>query len=286
MILLLVMTVLAQVPAAGAEHTLGEEEIVGEATITITDRKPVHIPSLDLFLPIQNLLQSESYIFDEALARSMDLLTTPAVAISSPYLRVPVEERFISGDIMTFLSHFDRQVASWEFEVANSLGQPVRRVARRGQPPYIIYWDGRTDTGEPIATGEVYSFIFTAQDAVGNRTRLQGMPRRVDAMVFRSDGEVLISIAADSIFQDGASRLLDDAGPRLDEAANIIRETFRREVGISVYTEEERLSTDRCNTMRTEFARRLVLPDGALSVTPRFVPGLQPKSSRVEIRIR
>jgi hypothetical protein len=54
---------------------------------------------------------------------------------------------------------------------------------------------------------------------------------------------------------------------------------------VYVYTEQERLSTERCRVMQAELSRRMVLPSEALKVAPRFVPGLQPKLSKVEIHI-
>jgi hypothetical protein len=37
--------------------------------------------------------------------------------------------------------------------------------------------------------------------------------------------------------------------------------------------------------IKTELARRIVLPSEALKVAPRFIPGLQPKHSKIEIHI-
>jgi len=79
--------------------------------------------------------------------------------------------------------------------------------------------------------------------------------------------------------------LLDRATPRLDEAANVVKEKLKSQVVVYVYTELERLSAERCRVIEAELNRRVVLPPGALSVVPRFVPGLQPKLSKIEIRI-
>lgn len=288
--LILTLALLAQPlpspsPASG-QHGLGEEEITGEAAVLITDHKLFFAPRIDPFSPIQDLLLPDSYVFDNALARTVDSLTIPHRHINSSYLRVPVERDFIYGDIMVFLPSFEKRVATWELEMSNSLGETVRRVRQRGQPPATISWDGRTDNGEPITTGDIYSFTFNAYDAQGNQTRLPGTPRRIDAMVFHDGKETTIAIAADRIFATGSSQLLSDASPRLDEAANIIRENLRNEVVVYVYTEQERLSNDRCNVIRDALAARVVLPPGALSVAPRFIPGLQPKFSKISIHVR
>lgn len=292
---LLLAFLLAQAPAADASppgdtpasdrHGLGEEVITAQAEVKISDIKYYFAPQIDPFSPINDLLVPDDFVFDRALYRTIDSLTIPGHFTHSSYLRVPVERDFIYGEIMVFLPAFEKRVASWELVISNSLGETVRRVSRRGHPPAVMSWDGRTDDEEPLATGEVYSFTFNAYDAQGNQTRIPGEPRRIDGLVTKRDDEWIVSVAADQIFEEGGARLVGEAGPRLDEAANLIRERFRREVVAYVYTEQEKLSTDRVNVIRTELARRLVLPEGALQVAPRFVPGLKPKLSRIEIHV-
>lgn len=264
---------------------MGEELVTGQAEVRISDLKPYFSPQIDPFAPINDLLSPGSYVFEEALYRTVDSITVPHHFIRSSYLRVPVERSFIYGDIMVFLPSFEKRVATWELVVSNSLGETIRRVSRRGQPPAVISWDGRTETGELVATGDIYNITFNAYDAQGNQTRIPGSPQRILALVTKQDNEWIISLAADLVFEDDRAALTEEATGRLDEAANIIKEHFRKEVVVYVYSEQEKLSQDRCSTLKSELARRIVLPRDALKVAPRFVPGLQPKHSRVEIHI-
>jgi hypothetical protein len=275
----------ASTSSNGDQHAIGEEVIKGETEVRIEDMKPFSPPQIDPFSPVDKLLAPESYVLDEALYRSVDSLTVPQYFAHSSYLRIPTERNFIYGDMMVFLPSFEQRVATWDLEVSNSLGETVRRIARKGQPPAIIVWDGKTDSGEPIAPGEVYSFTFNAYDAQGNQTRIPGTPQRVNGLVQESGGEWVVSIAADQIFTEGSAQLLEQAAPRLDEAANVVKEKFKSQVVVYVYTELERLSAERCRVIEAELNRRIVLPPGALSIVPRFVPGLQPKLSKIEIRI-
>ncbi len=276
----------AAAPAgSGDQHAIGEEVIKGETEVKIEDMKPFSPPQIDPFSPINKLLAPESYVLDDALYHSLDSLTVPQYFAHSSYLRIPTERSFIYGDMMVFLPSFEQRVATWDLEVSNSLGETVRRIAGKGQPPAVITWDGKTDTGEPIAPGEVYSFTFNAYDAEGNQTRIPGTPQRVNGLVQQTGGEWVVSIAADQIFIEGSAQLLERAAPRLDEAANVVKEKFKSQVVVYVYTELERLSAERCRVIEEELNRRSVLPPGALSVVPRFVPGLQPKLSKIEIRI-
>ncbi len=270
---------------AGGSQSLGEEVITGEVEVKIIDTKPWFPPQLDPFAPINSMLAPDNYVLDEGLYHSVDSMTTPQHATHSSYLRVPVERDFIYGDLMVFMPSFETRVASWELVVSNSLGETVRRVSRKGQPPALMTWDGKTDAGDAITVGEVYGFVFNAYDAQGNQTRIPGTPQRINAISYPFENEWVVAIAADNIFKDGSAALTDKAAARLDEAANIVKEKYKKEVVVYVYTEQEKLSTDRCRVIQDEITRRVVLPQGALKVAPRFILGLQPKFSKVEFRI-
>lgn len=278
-------TTSARPVAGGDQHAIGEEIIQGENEVRIEDAKPFFPPQIDPFSPINKLLTPESYVLDEALHRSVDSMTIPQYFAHSSFLRIPTERSFIYGYMMVFLPAFEQRVSTWDLEVSNSLGETVRRIARKGQPPAIINWDGQTDTGEPIAPGEVYSFTFNAYDAQGNQTRIPGTPQRVNGLVQAAGKEWVVAMAADQLFSDGSAQLLEQAVPRLDEAANVVKKKLKNQVVVYVYTEMERLSAERCRVIEAELKRRIVFPAGALSVVPRFVPGLQPKLSKIEIRI-
>ncbi|MGC9110369.1 MAG: FlgD immunoglobulin-like domain containing protein [candidate division WOR-3 bacterium] len=272
-------------PKPVGEHTLGEEVITGEAEMKITDQKLFFPPQLDPWTPVNDLLAPETYVFDEALLKTIDSLSVPQHFIKSSFLRVPVERTFIYGDLLVFLPKFEKRVASWELIIANSLGETVRRVREQGQPPAVITWDGRNDRGEPVATGDVYSFTFNADDAQGNQTRINCEPQRINAVVWQEKNEWVVSIAADMVFSADGAQLTAEAGARVDEIANLIKQRFKKETVIYIYSEKENLSADRCRVLETELRRRVVFPPDGLKVAPRFIPGLQPKHSRIEIHI-
>jgi len=267
------------------QHAIGEEVIKGQTAVNIQDVKPYFPPQIDPYSPVNELLVPASYVLDEGLYHSVDSVTVPRHFALSSYLRVPTERDFIYGDMMVFLPNFEDRVVNWDLVVSNSLGETVRRIARNGQPPAVLNWDGKTDAGEPIAPGEVYSFTFNAYDAQGNQTRIPGTPQRVNGIVQQVGDEYVVSIAADQIFAEDGAQLLEQAAPRLDEAANVVKEKFQKQVLVYVYSEQERLSADRCRVIESELGRRVVLPAGALDVVPKFVPGLQPKLSKIEIHV-
>ncbi len=268
------------------EHHIGEEVITGEGEIKINDQKFFFPPQIDPWSPVNELLAPESFIFDNALLKSVDSLTIPHHFIHSSFLRVPVERNFIYGDILVFLPSFEQRVAVWELAIANSVGETVRRVRQKGQPPAVITWDGRTDNGEPISTGDVYSFTFYAYDAQGNQTRVICDPQRINAILWKEKEEWVLSIAADMLFAPDGVQLAENADSRFDEIANVLKERFKKEIVVYIYAEKEGLLPERCRMVDAELTRRIILPKGTLKVAPRFIPGLQPKHSKVEIHIR
>ncbi|MGQ9707660.1 MAG: FlgD immunoglobulin-like domain containing protein [bacterium] len=251
----------------------------------ITEPKYYYPPHINPWTPINDILTPERYIFDEPFLKSIDSLTLPQYFLSSSFLRVPVPRSFLYGDILVFLPAFEKRVATWELIIANSLGETVRRFRQKGQPPAVITWDGRTDQGELIATGDVYSFTFHAYDAQGNQARINCEPQRINAIVYQQGNERVASIAADVLFGSDNAQLIPEASARLDEVSNLIKEGYKKEVVVYVYTEKEKLALDRCRVLELEIGRRLVLPRDAFKVAPRFIPGLQPKYSRVEVHI-
>ncbi len=268
------------------QYKIGEEVITGEAEMKITDQKPYLLPQIDAWSPVKEMVEINTYIFDPELFRTMDSLTIPRYFIHSSFLRVPVERSYVYGDILIFLPSFEQRVASWELVIANSLGETVRRLRQKGHPPAVITWDGKDDQGNPIATGDVYSFTFNAYDAQGNQTRIPCEPQRINAILWKQGEEWILSVAAEHIFLPEGAQLVEPANSRLDEIGNVLKEKFKKEIVVYVYTEKEELSLDRCRVIEGEIKKRMVLPQEALKVVPRFIPGLQPKYSKIEIHIQ
>ncbi len=267
------------------QHTIGEELITGEAEMKITDQKIFIAPEINPIAPIKEMLSVSSYILDPGFFHSIDSLSVPQQFTHSSFLRIPVERSFVYGDILIFLPSFESRVANWELVIANSLGETVRRLGQKGHPPALITWDGKNDKGEPIPTGDIYSFTFNAYDAQGNMTRISCEPQLINAIIWQQGDGWVASIAADHIYSTGEAQLNEQALGRLDEIANVIKERFKKEVIVYVYSEEEALSLERCRVIEKELRQRLILPKDALRVVPKFIPGLKPKHSKIEIHI-
>ena len=66
---------------------------------------------------------------------------------------------------------------SWSLEIENKSGQIVRRFGGPGQPPAHVLWDGKDETGLPVADG-VYTYHMTVKDLDGRL--LTANTRRVE----------------------------------------------------------------------------------------------------------
>jgi hypothetical protein len=206
--------------------------------------------------------------------------------LHSEYLRVPLVSRLMYGGIALFIPRFEKTVSSWELVITNTNGETVRRLAERGLPPASISWNGRTDNDEMCNMGEIYNYVFTAFDAVGNPTRIAGRSYKFNGVVYDEQNTKVIAVASSALFDERSQTLVKEAPYYFDEIVNVIKENFKREVVIYSYSESEELSKDRGQAVMAEIMQRAVLPQEAVKSAPRFTPGLKPKYSKIEIVIQ
>lgn len=269
-----------------SEHDIGEEVIKGQAELKIEDRKIVLWPEIDPFAPLDSVISQEKYLFDEQLYATIDELNTPILYLHSEYLRVPLVGRFMYGSIALFIPRFEKTVSSWELIITDTKGAIVRKFAERGLPPSTISWDGRTDDNDMSNMGETYNYVFTAFDAVGNPTRIAGRSYKFNGIVYDEKETKIVAVAASELFDSKTAVFSHDAPLYLDEAANIVKENFNREVVVYSYSESEALARSRGNAVMNAVIERAVLPAEAIKTAPRFIPGLEPKFSKIEIVVQ
>jgi len=269
-----------------SEHDIGEEVIKGEVELKIDDRKIDLWPEINPFAPLDSIISQERYLFDEKLYATIDELNTPILYLHSEYLRVPLVSRFMYGSIALFIPRFEKTVSSWELIITDTKGKIVRKFAERDLPPSSISWDGRTDNNEMSNMGETYNYVFTAFDAIGNPTRIAGRSYKFNGIVYDEKKTKIVAVAATELFNEKTSYFSEDATPYLDEAANIVKENFKREVVVYSYSESEALARSRGDAVMNAMTERVVLPAEAIKTAPRFIPGLEPKYSKIEIVIQ
>src|SRR4030042_1067388 len=283
---ILIALIILQQATSKEEHDIGEEVIKGEIEFKIQDRKIQLSPELNPFAPLDSIISQERYLFDEKLYTTIDALNTPILYLHSEYLRVPLVSRLMYGGIAFFVPRFEKTVSSWELVITNTNGEAVRRFAERGLPPASLSWNGRTDDGEMCNMGEVYNYVSSAFDAVGNPTRIGGRSYKFNGAVYDEQNTKVIAVSAGVIFAEKSQILMKDAAYYFDEIVNIVKENFKREVVIYSYSESEELAKIQGQIVMAEIAARAVLPEEAIKSAPRFTPGLKPKYSKIEIVIQ
>ena len=268
------------------EHDIGEEIIKGKAELRIDDQKIHLFPEFKALTPLDSMVSEERYLFDKTLYSIIDELNTPILNLHSEYLRTPVAGRFMYGSIALFIPKFEETVSAWELVITDANGATVRRFVDRGLPPTSISWDGRTDNGTMCNMGQVYNYVFTAFDVLGNPTRIIGRPYTFNGIVYDEKNTKVIAVSNQVLFSPDQPALLTEASGYFDEIANLIKENFKNEVVVYSYSADESIARLRGDKAMNEILSRTVLPQGSIKTAPRFIPGMNPKFSKIEIIIQ
>jgi len=81
----------------------------------------------------------------------------------------------------------------WSLEIVDKSDQVVRRFSGAGLPPAHVMWDGKNETGMPLADG-LYTYQLVVTDAEGRTTA--GRKRTVEILTSGPQGDVPIVIGA------------------------------------------------------------------------------------------
>jgi flagellar hook assembly protein FlgD len=82
--------------------------------------------------------------------------------------------------------------ATWNLSIVDKSNQTVRRFSGKGSPPAHIMWDGKDETGLPLADG-AYRYQLVVVDAEGRMT--EGRERTVEIMTSGPQGEVPVIVS-------------------------------------------------------------------------------------------
>jgi len=80
---------------------------------------------------------------------------------------------------------------NWSLEIVDKSDQVVRRFSGAGLPPAHVMWDGKNETGMPLADG-VYTYQLVVTDSEGRTTA--GRKRSVEILTSGPQGEVPIIV--------------------------------------------------------------------------------------------
>ena len=87
-----------------------------------------------------------------------------AKAKAEPEIFSPTGERAVTK--IDLNARTKAELESWTLDILNKSDEVVRRFGGKGQPPAHIQWDGKDETGLPLADGE-YRYRLVVNDADG-----------------------------------------------------------------------------------------------------------------------
>jgi flagellar hook assembly protein FlgD/outer membrane protein OmpA-like peptidoglycan-associated protein len=87
-------------------------------------------------------------------------------------------------------------LASWSLQVLDPRGKPFRQFTGTGMPPARLVWDGKSDAGDYVESGEEYQLLFQVTDSAGRVAKKQDQVT-TDILVSKlADGRYKIVISA------------------------------------------------------------------------------------------
>jgi len=198
----------------------------------------------------------------DVLNRTTPDLLAPLTAVSaletSPYVARPWLSRFSTGAVARFQPAV-QGVERWTLTVANSKGETVTQFQGKGEPPHEITWDGRSKSGNPVAPGVTYSYVFEAIDRAGNKRNFVGAGFDVPAYRLESpDGPVLLFSARELAADDDATRPApgrEATPPIVLEAATWINQSPRSTQPVRMTAVAR--SAERANQLSSRVAHQL-----------------------------
>jgi len=108
-----------------------------------------------------------------------------AASTAEPEVFSPTGDRAVTR--INLYSRTKADPATWTLDILDKTDQVVRRFGGNGQPPSHLQWDGKDETGLPLADG-VYRYRLHVKDAAGRE--LEGPVRTIEIFTSGPQGAV------------------------------------------------------------------------------------------------
>ncbi len=112
-----------------------------------------------------------------------------ASSVATPPVFSPLGTQSVTKFNLTARTKADPSV--WSLSIVDKSDQIVRRFSGKGSPPAHVMWDGKDETGLPLADG-MYRYRLVVVDAEGRST--EGRERTVEIMTSGPQGEVPVIV--------------------------------------------------------------------------------------------
>ena len=148
----------------------------------------------------------------------------------------------------------------WQLTITDFRGSPCRNYEGGGEPPRMVSWDGKTDSGEMLRVGYPYAYVFTTTDKGTNTYNYAGESFRLPALDYREDGDRVLELAGGELFARRESELTGSGEGWLVRAADEIRRHPYSPVRVVVTAEAVDLAEQRAQTVAHFLADSMILP--------------------------
>ena len=152
------------------------------------------------------------------------------------------------------------KIKRWSLAVTDFRGAPFRTYSGKGNPPKALDWDGEGDSGDMLSVGYPYSYVFSLTDKGTNTYNHAGVSFRIPALDYQRDGDRVLEIAGEEVFQRRESQLSGQGELWLTRGSDEIRRHPYSPLRVVVTAESAPLAEKRAAEVASYLADSLILP--------------------------
>ncbi|MBI4057365.1 MAG: gliding motility-associated C-terminal domain-containing protein [Elusimicrobia bacterium] len=190
--------------------------------------------------------------------------TPPAITLSAePTIFAPKTDGSKNRTIFSLAVQDASDLADWTLQILNAGSKLIHSFKGSGRPPAELPWEGVDSKNNVFPDGK-YTGQLLVKDQVGNQGRSQGVLVTIDtskpvlvvsseeelvpslapeALVHESSRGLVISLAAEVLFEMGKANIRPEAFLTLDEAAAVVKKYPTRHVLIEGHTDNTPIHT-------------------------------------------
>ena len=157
-----------------------------------------------------------------------------------PRLRVDAEPKLLQpgrGESLvipatfTFYAEDKNNVGGWQFVVWDGNRNVFFNTGGKGEPPLSYIWDGKSNDGRYVDTGEIYYYSFSAYDTLGNKAKTKPQSQVVLLK------EITLTFASDALFDLGKADVKISAYSILKEMKSVLAEYPESKITVAGHTD-------------------------------------------------
>lgn len=152
------------------------------------------------------------------------------------------------------------KIKRWSLAVTDFRGAPFRTFSGKGNPPESLAWDGEGDDGDILRVGYPYSYVFSLTDKGTNTYNHAGVSFRIPALDYQQDGDRVLEIAGEEVFQRRESALSGQGELWLTRSSDEIRRHPYSPLRVVITAESAPLAEKRAAEVAAYLADSLILP--------------------------